>query len=151
MNKKEIQQAIDEKIPVLIERSWLFHDKPTTIIAFCGNDDYVRVEGSDNSYEIWRIRRERPLEQMVNTLTDGISVIVGEHREGCEAVKWVKEGEVPFEWNVVNPNFVQCNEKGHSVNGFSYEGESSLWYQFECADSKCNCKKRIKASAIAIL
>ena len=152
MTPKEIKQAIEQKIPVLIDNSWLFSSEPTIILSVCGNPDYVKVKGSDDSYEIWRVKFQHPLEQMVHAVTEGVSVIVGEHSGDCEAVGWVKSGETPFEWNVMQPNMLQCNNKGQSVKGMNYEGNDvSVWYQLDCASNNCNCKKRIKASAIAIL
>lgn len=151
MDIKEIQQAIEEKTPILIANSYKFSDTPTIILSFCGNPDYVKVEGSDDAYGIWRLRLEKPLEQMVHAVTEGVSVIVGEHSPNCEAVGWVKEKMSPFEWNVMQPNLVQCNDKGQLVKDYNYQGHISIWYQFDCACMKCKCKKRVKASAIAVM
>lgn len=56
MEQEQIQQFIDNKTPVFIDRSYYFLDKPTIILSFCGNPDFVKVEGSTDAYETCRLR-----------------------------------------------------------------------------------------------
>jgi hypothetical protein len=53
---KRVQSCIDNKTQVIITGSYLFHDYPTTIKKFCGNDFYAEVYGSPDAYEITRIK-----------------------------------------------------------------------------------------------
>lgn len=56
MEQEQIQQFIDNKTPVFIDRSYYFLDKPTIILSFCGNPEFVKVEGSTDAYETYRLR-----------------------------------------------------------------------------------------------
>ena len=56
MELEDIQDAIDNRTPVIIDRSYLFSKKTTFIKSINGNPDFVMVEGSDDSYEIYRIK-----------------------------------------------------------------------------------------------
>lgn len=56
VTKTEIQKAIEEKTPITIEGSYLFSNKPTTILSFCKeNTQYINIDGSNDGYEFWRV------------------------------------------------------------------------------------------------
>ena len=77
------------------------------------------------------------------------AVLVGEHIEGCFAVKVQKEeGHAP--WNVTNLIPITCNSLGHLVD-VRKTGIAELWYEMKCGDAHCFATKRINSKVLALL
>jgi hypothetical protein len=54
---KSIPRWIKNQTPVTIRGSYLFHEEPTIILSYQPGELCVKVKGSDDMYEIWRIKR----------------------------------------------------------------------------------------------
>ena len=125
MEQEQIQQFIDNKIPVFIDRSYYFLDKPTVILSFCGNPEFVKVEGSTDAYETCRLRpapmritRSRKQKQVSQ---NGLPIIyVG------RPTKWGNPFKVTGQeghWFVVNEDKhpLICFEKKEDATAFCVE------------------------------
>lgn len=137
-SKEQIQQAIDKQFPVFIDRSYYFQDKPTKILSFCGNPDLVKVDGSTDSYETYRLNIVYP----IKNIKDGV-VIVGEHINECRAFEWVHDKSK--EWNIIDMKQIPCKDTGEVLK---QEESGSIWYEYSCMDKNCGCKLRIKSKII---
>lgn len=77
------------------------------------------------------------------------SVVIGEHEKDCKAIKWQQEyGYEP--WNVLNLEPMRLGDKGtEDQEQVKKMSTLHLWYEMKCGDNACQCKKRVRAAAIA--
>lgn len=81
------------------------------------------------------------------------SNIIVPHSDNCKAIKWVKEGDAPFEWNVLHLLPVNCNEDGELVTmeQIAETGHAEIWFMLLCADHDCKGRKVISSKSLATL
>ena len=78
------------------------------------------------------------------------SKIIVPHIKNCFTVDFMKKGEVPTEWNLIEIKKIQCDEEENKADARDI-GITSLWFELKCGNKNCPAVKRVRATAMANL